>query len=136
MIPAHSDAENTLGLVGCYQDCSTDAEGNTADRVCDDIVSDVQSVEQCQTQCSAGNYAYMGMACPRAGAFECWCCNDLDENSGGRHSLIPTEECSGGELTSGVNGNRQDHCSGFANAGDGGKDGDDEEEYDDGFSRR
>eukprot|EP01043_Picozoa_sp_COSAG02_P087819 COSAG02_NODE_25028_length_670_cov_18.115587_1_plen_223_part_11 len=34
--------------------------------------------------------------------------------------MIPTQECSGGDLTSGVNGNRQDHCSGFANAGDGG----------------
>ena len=31
--------------------------------------------------------------------------------------MIPTEECSGGELTSGVNGNRQDHCSGFDGAG-------------------
>ena len=61
----------------------------------------------------------MGMACPRAGAFECWCCNDLDENSAGRHSLIPTQECSGGELTSGVNENRQDHCSGFSGADDG-----------------
>ena len=78
------------------------------------------ALEQCRAQCTEGGYAYMGMACPRADAFECWCCNDLDENSAGRHSLIPTQECSGGELTSGVNGNRHDHCSGFSNAGNGG----------------
>jgi hypothetical protein len=120
LIPAHTEEEDSLGLVGCYQDCSTSAEGHTADRVCDDVHSDVQTVEQCEAQCTEGGYAYMGMACPRADAFECWCCNDLDENSAGRHSLIPTQECSGGELTSGVNGNRQDHCSGFTNAGDGG----------------
>ena len=119
LVPAHSEAEVALGLVGCFQDCSSDGEGNTADRVCDEMVADVQSVEQCQIQCTEGSYAYMGMACPRAGAFECWCCNDLDENSAGRHSLIPTQECSGGELTSGVNENRQDHCSGFSGA-DGG----------------
>ena len=89
LIPAHSAEEDALGLVVCYQDCSTDAEGNTADRVCDDIVADVQTVEQCQAQCTSGNYAYMGMACPRAGAFECLCCNDLDENSGGTNSAIP-----------------------------------------------
>ena len=120
LIPAHSAEEDALGLVGCYQDCSTDAEGNTADRVCDDIVADVQTVEQCEAQCTVSGYAYMGMACPRAGAFECWCCNDLDENSGGTNSAIPDEECSGGDLTSGVNGNRQDHCSGFSGASNGG----------------
>lgn len=92
LIPAFTDEETALGLVGCYQDCSTDAEGNTADRVCDDIVADVQTVEQCQAQCSAGHYSFMGMACPRASAFECWCCNDLDQNSGQRTSVINSEE--------------------------------------------
>ena len=120
LVPAQTAEESQNGLQGCFQDCSTDSEGNSIDRVCDDIVSDVQTVEQCQAQCTVGGYAYMGMACPRAGAFECWCCNDLDQNSGNRHSLIPTSECNGGELTSGVNGNRHDHCSGLSGADDGG----------------
>ena len=120
LIPAHSDADAALGLVGCFQDCSTNAAGQTASRTCDEVVADVQTIEQCQAQCTAGSYAYMGMACPRAGAFECWCCNSFDDNSAGHNAAIPDEECSGGALTSGVNGNRQDHCSGFANAGDGG----------------
>eukprot|EP01050_Picozoa_sp_SAG11_P019546 SAG11_NODE_3131_length_2664_cov_5.587914_1_plen_367_part_10 len=119
-IPAHSEAEIAHGLQGCYQDCSTDAEGNTVDRVCDDGGStDVQTVEQCQARCAVGSYAYMGLACPRAGAFECWCCNDFDQNSAGTHAMIGTQECSGGELTSGVNGNQNAHCSGFANAAGG-----------------
>ena len=120
LVPAQTAEESQNGLQGCFQDCSTDSEGNSIDRVCDDIVSDVQTVEQCQAQCTVGGYSYMGMACPRAGAFECWCCNDLDQNSGNRHSLIPTSECNGGELTSGVNGNRHDHCSGFDGADNGG----------------
>ena len=86
------------------------------DRVCDDIRSDVQTIEQCQAQC-AGRYQFMGLACPRAGAFECWCCAEFDQNSASRTGVIPTSECNGGELTSGVNNNRHDHCSGFSNAG-------------------
>ena len=90
------------------------------DRVCDDLVADVQSVEQCQAQCGVAGKRYMGMACPRANVFECWCCDDLEQNSDSRTGVIPTSECNGGELTSGVNGNRHDHCSGFSNAANGG----------------
>ena len=120
LVPAHSDTDAALGLIGCYQDCSTDANGVSADRTCDEVVADVQTIEQCQAQCTAGSYAYMGMACPRAGAFECWCCNSFDDNSAGHNAAIPDEECSGGALTSGVNGNRQDHCSGLTGADNGG----------------
>jgi hypothetical protein len=118
LIPAKTDAEVQLGFVGCYQDCSTNSEGQSANRVCDDIVADVTTIDQCKERC-LGSYTYMGLACPRAGnAFECWCCNSFDRNSGQRTSLIPASECNGGDLTSGVNSNRHDHCNGWPSAGD------------------
>ena len=75
------------GFIGCYHDCSSTTEGHSSDRVCDDIVADVVSIDQCKERC-AGGYRYMGLACPRNGAFECWCCNELDSNSAGKTALV------------------------------------------------
>ena len=53
------------------------------------------------------------LGCPTPSAVECACCNDLDANDAGDDGQIPDEECAGGALASGINGNRQDHCSGL-----------------------
>eukprot|EP01045_Picozoa_sp_COSAG04_P005388 COSAG04_NODE_249_length_18866_cov_8.876805_21_plen_262_part_00 len=100
------------GWVGCYQDCITQSDGQSMDRVCDDNVRDVTSVDDCLEAC--GDYKYFGLACPRPNAFECWCCNELDTTSQGGSGQIPASECDGGDYTSGINNNRQDHCSGFS----------------------
>ena len=84
------------------------------DRVCDDTSSSVTSVAACHEACAG--YRYMGFACPQAGSFECWCCNELDANSNAEEALIPESECAGGEQTSGISGNHNDHCSGFDGA--------------------
>ena len=101
------------GWVGCYQDCATQSDGQNMNRVCDDNVRDVTSVDDCIAACG-DDYKYFGLACPRPNAFECWCCNELDTTSQGGTGKIPDSECDGGEYTSGVNNNRQDHCSGFS----------------------
>jgi hypothetical protein len=99
------------GWVGCYQDCGTQADNQNMDRVCDDIVRDVTTIDECIEAC--GDYQYFGLACPRADAIECWCCNELDTTNQGGSGRIPASECDGGDYTSGVNNNRQDHCNGF-----------------------
>ena len=110
-------------FVGCYHDCGARTDGATMDRVCDELgPTDVASVEACHALCAGGGYKYMGLACPRASAFECWCCDLLDVDSVGRSGLIAESECSGGGLTSGINGNDHAHCSGFDGAAAGGYD--------------
>ena len=73
---------------------------------------------QCHAHCLG--YTYLAMACPMPKGFECWCCNHLDSDSKGRSGLIPERECRASgdhELTSGIYGNKNAHCSGFGGAG-------------------
>ena len=42
------------------------------------------------------------------------CCDELDQTTSGGTGEIPASECDGGLYTSGINNNRQDHCSGFS----------------------
>jgi hypothetical protein len=104
---------NEKSFFGCYHDCATQSDGDgSMDRVCDDAWAvDVNSAAECTERCTG--YKYMGLACPRASVFECWCCDELDKTSTGAEGIIPSSECSGGDLSSGVNSNRHDHCSGF-----------------------
>ena len=87
------------------------------DRVCDDISGDVTDIQTCRDRC--GSYNYMGFACPRAGAVECWCCNELDDNSAGASGLVSTSDCDNTYLHSGLNNNNNAHCSGYSGAEDG-----------------
>ena len=87
---------DSTGYKGCYQDCGTQTDGQTMDRVCDDLgVTIVQDVDVCISRCS--EYTYMGLACPhsRTGStgFECWCCNTLDLTSTGGSGKIPDADC-------------------------------------------
>ena len=61
----------------------------------------------------------MGLTCPREPLIYCICCNELDQNSEGGDGRIDDEECSGGALTSGINGNSQGACSGISAADEG-----------------
>ena len=101
-------------LNGCFHDCETTSSGASMDRVCDDLsytITSVTDVETCVERCA--DYSYMGLACPTHTAFECWCCNTLDDNSLGHSGRIPNSECMGGQMTSGINSNSNGHCVGF-----------------------
>ena len=106
------------GYIGCHHDCSTNTDGHGADRVCDDIVGDVTNIADCRAKCTG--YNYMGLACPRNNAFECWCCNELDPIASGASALVSSSDCDNSYLHSGINNNRNDHCSGFGPADGGG----------------
>jgi|EP01046_Picozoa_sp_COSAG06_P022067 hypothetical protein len=104
-----------LDSVGCYHDCGTHANGAAMDRVCDDLGNaNVQSPEECRARCQDAGFSMFALGCPQAASVECACCNTLDANDQGEDGRIPDEECAGGSLSSGINGNRQDHCSGMA----------------------
>jgi hypothetical protein len=109
-------ADGGDAYAGCYQDCATMAGGQTADRICDDLAATgVSTPAECQQKCAG--FTYMGLACPIAGSsFECWCCDSLDLNSDGTERLADSE-CSGGRLTSGINGNENEHCNGYPEVG-------------------
>eukprot|EP01043_Picozoa_sp_COSAG02_P037835 COSAG02_NODE_2869_length_7863_cov_5.126610_4_plen_830_part_00 len=103
-----------LDSTGCYHDCGTLSDGTGMDRVCDELGNtNVQSVDECRARCLDAGYSMFALGCPTASAVECACCNSLDLNEAGDDGRIPDEECAGGELASGINGNRQDHCSGM-----------------------
>ena len=48
------------------------------------------------------------MACPMDKAFECWCCDEIDDGN----ERLKDSECFGGHLDSGITGNTQRHCTG------------------------
>ena len=56
---------------GCFQDCGTNTKtGGKMNRICDEKITSVRSVEACHRTC--GKYRYMGFACPQPRGFECW----------------------------------------------------------------
>jgi len=97
----------------CVQDCSTTSSGIAGNRVCDDVQTNVQDPRACPVHCKSLNYNKFMLACPTAGKIECWCCNTLDlANDGREHEKLAQSECTGGEMTSGINSNDNGHCSG------------------------
>jgi len=97
----------------CVQDCSTTSSGIAGNRVCDDVQTNVQDPRACPVHCKSLNYNKFMLACPTAGKIECWCCNTLDlANDGREHEKLAQSECTGGEMTSGINSDDNGHCSG------------------------
>merc|ERR1711957_306189 len=97
----------------CVQDCSTTSSGIAGNRVCDDVQTTVPDPRACPVHCKSLNYNKFMLACPTAGKIECWCCNTLDlANDGREHEKLAQSECTGGEMTSGINSNDNGHCSG------------------------
>jgi len=97
----------------CIQDCGTTSKGVAGNRVCDDKQKGVDDPKKCPVWCKGMGYKKFMLACPSGGTTECWCCNSVDKANGGKdHELLDTSECTGGAMTSGLNGNQNSQCSG------------------------
>merc|ERR1712086_865867 len=79
----------------CVQDCSTTSSGIAGNRVCDDVQTNVADPRACSVHCKSLNYNTLDLA-----------------NDGREHEKLAQSECTGGEMTSGINSDDNGHCSG------------------------